>query len=114
MTKYQHTRTAFIKALNELLTKQLFRLQDAKELNNLEKCHLPGLSSCMDWQTDLMTEMQMTEMKPKDVIKLEKVPLVVSYPQKTHCLRMDCIITCCRLEKNTTTSEREPRIEYGV
>ena len=36
-TKYKHTQTAFIEALNKLLTKQLFRLQDAQKLNDPEK-----------------------------------------------------------------------------
>ena len=35
--KYKHTHTAFIKALNKLLAEQLFKVQDAQELNNPEK-----------------------------------------------------------------------------
>ena len=37
MTKYKHTHTAFIKALNKILTEQLFNVQDVKELNDPEK-----------------------------------------------------------------------------
>ena len=33
-TKYKHTRTAFIEALNKILAEQLFKVQDAQELND--------------------------------------------------------------------------------
>ena len=36
-TKYKHTHTAFIKVLNKLLTEQLFRVQDAQDLNDPER-----------------------------------------------------------------------------
>ena len=48
-TKYKHRHTAFVKALKKLLVEQLFKVQDAKELNNPEKLsstwikHLYGL-----------------------------------------------------------------------
>ena len=34
MIKYKHTHTAFIEALNKLLTEKLFKVQDVQELNN--------------------------------------------------------------------------------
>ena len=34
MTKYEHTDMAFIEALNKLLAEQLFKIQDAQDLNN--------------------------------------------------------------------------------
>ena len=37
MTSYKHTHTAFIEALNKLLTEQLFIVQDMQELNDPEK-----------------------------------------------------------------------------
>ena len=40
LTKYKHTHTAFVEALNKLLTEQLFKIQDAQELNNPEKVSL--------------------------------------------------------------------------
>ena len=49
MTKYKHSHMAFIKALNKLLTEQLFRVQDTQELNDPKKVvltcvkHLYGL-----------------------------------------------------------------------
>ena len=39
MTKYKHTHTAFVEALNEILAEQLFKVQDAQELNDHEKYH---------------------------------------------------------------------------
>ena len=36
-TKYKHTHTAFVEALNKLLVEQLFKIQDAQELNDPEK-----------------------------------------------------------------------------
>ena len=48
-TKYKHTHTAFVEALNKILTEQLFKVQDAQELNDPEKVsatwvkHLYGL-----------------------------------------------------------------------
>ena len=76
-TKYKHTHTAFVEALNKILTKRLFKAQDAQELNDPEKIsatwvkHLYGL---VDELNDTQTEM--IGMKPKDAIKLNKVPTV--------------------------------------
>ena len=82
-TKYAHTHTAFVEALNKILTERLFKVQDAQELNDPEKVsatwvkHLYGL---VDKLNDTGTEM--IGMKPKDAIKLNEVPLVAgeSYP----------------------------------
>ena len=68
-TKYKHTHTAFIEALNKILAERLFKVQDAQELNDPEKVssrwvkHLYGL---VDELNDMETEM--VGMKPKDVI----------------------------------------------
>ena len=83
MTKYKHTHTAFVEALNKILTERLFKVQGAQELNDPEKVslrwvkHLYGL---VDELNDMETEM--IGMKPKDAIKLKEVPLVAqeSYP----------------------------------
>ena len=82
-TKYAHTHTAFVEALNKILAERLFKVQDAQELNDPEKVssrwvkHLYGL---VDELNDMETEM--IGMKPKDAIKLNEVPLVdrESYP----------------------------------
>ena len=82
-TKYKHTHTAFVEALNKILAERLFKVEDAQELNDPEKVssrwvkHLYGL---VDELNNMETEM--IEMKPKDAIKLKEVPLVAreSYP----------------------------------
>ena len=76
-TKYKHTHTAFVEALNKILVERLFKVQDAQELNDPEKVssrwvkHLYGL---VDELNNMETEM--IGMKPKDAIKLNEVPLV--------------------------------------
>ena len=76
-TKYKHTHTAFVEALNKILAERLFKIQDAQELNDPEKVssrwvnHLYGL---VDELNDMETEM--IGMKPKDGMKLKEVPLV--------------------------------------
>ena len=76
-TKYKHTHTAFVEALNKILAERLFKVQDAQELNDPKKVssrwvkHLYGL---VDKLNDMETEM--TGTKPKDAIKLKEVPLV--------------------------------------
>ena len=76
-TKYKHTHTAFVEALNEILAERLFKVQDAQELNDPERVssrwvkHLYGL---VDKLNDTQTEM--IGMKPSDAIKLGQVPLV--------------------------------------
>ena len=66
-----------MEALNKILGERLFKVQDAQELNDPEHVsatwveHLYGL---VDELNDMETEM--TEMKPKDAIKLNEVPLV--------------------------------------
>ena len=76
-TKYKHTHTAFVEALNKILAERLFKVQDAQELNDPEKVsatwvkHLYGL---VDELNNMETEM--IEMKPKDAAVLDEVPLV--------------------------------------
>ena len=85
MTKYAHTHTAFVEALNKILVERLFKVQDAQELNDPEKVssrwvkHLYGL---VDELNDMETEM--VGMKPTDNIELNEVPLVTreSYPEE--------------------------------
>ena len=77
MTKYKCTHTAFVEALNKILTERLFKVQDAQELNDPEKVssrwvkHLYGLVDKLN-----NTETVMIGMKPSDAIKLNEVPLV--------------------------------------
>ena len=82
-TKYKHTHTAFVEALNKILIERLFKVQDAQELNDPEKVsatwvkHLYGL---VDELNDTTTEMIGT--KRKDAIKFKELALVAreSYP----------------------------------
>ena len=115
-TKYTHTHTAFVEALNKILAERLLKVQDAQELNDPEKVssrwvkHLHGL---VDELNDMETEI--IGMKPKDAIKLNEGPLVTERVifQKRYCLRMDCIDTYYNLVKNTMTSDTEQPIGYG-
>ena len=117
-TKYKHTHTTFVEALNKILAERLFKVQDAEELNDPEKVsatwlkHLYGL---VDELNDTTTEM--IGMKPKNAIKLYEVPLVSreSHPpeDELYCLRMGCIDTYYNPEKNTVTSAAEQLIGYG-
>ena len=82
-TKYKHTHTAFVEALNKILAEMLFKVQDAQELNHPEKVSsrwVKHLYRLVDELND--TETEMIGMKPKDAIKLKEVPLVAreSYP----------------------------------
>ena len=76
-TKYKHTHTVFVEALNKILAERLFKVQDAQELNDPEHVsatwvkHLYGL---VDKLNDTQTEM--IGMKHKDAIVLDRVPLV--------------------------------------
>ena len=36
-TKYKHTHTAFVEALNKMLAERLFKVQDVQELNDPDK-----------------------------------------------------------------------------
>ena len=46
-TKYKHTHTAFVKALNKILAERLFKVQDAQELNDPEKVSSRWVKHCM-------------------------------------------------------------------
>ena len=76
-TKYKHTHTAFVEALNKVLIENLFKVQDEQEMNDPEKVSatwVKHLYELVDKLND--TETQMTGMKPKDAIKLNQVSLV--------------------------------------
>ena len=47
-TKYKHTHTAFVEALNKILAERLFKVQDAQELNDPEKLSLRWVKHFMD------------------------------------------------------------------
>ena len=70
-TKYTHTHTAFVKALNKILAETLFKVQDAQELNDPEKVSSRWVKHLYELVEELNnTETEMRGMKPKDAIKL--------------------------------------------
>ena len=76
-TKYAHTHTAFVEALNKILAERLFEVQDAQELNDPEKVSSRWVKRLYGLADELNnTETEMIGMKPKDAIKLNEVPLV--------------------------------------
>ena len=76
-TKYKHTHTAFIEALNKILAERLFKVQDAQELNDPEKVSLRWVKHLYRLVNELNdTTTDMIGMKPSDAIKLDQVPLV--------------------------------------
>ena len=93
-TKYKHTHTAFVEALNKILAERLFNVQDAQELNDgpsgprvsgphpehVSATWVKHLYGLVDELND--TETEMIGMKPKDAIVLDQVPLVAreAYP----------------------------------
>ena len=84
-TKYKHGHTAFVEALNKVLAVNLFKVQDAQELNDPEKVSstwVKHLYKLVDRLND--TKTQMTDMKPEDAIKMKEVPLgnQKSYPRE--------------------------------
>ena len=86
-------------------------MNDPEKLSATWVKHLYEL---VDELNDAVTEM--IEMKPKDAIKLDEVPLVAreSYPEDRYCLKMDCIDTYYNLMKNTMTNNAEQLIGYGL
>ena len=76
-TKYKHTHTAFVEALNKILAERLFKAQDAQELNDPEKVSATWVKHLYVLVDELNhTETEMIGMKPSDVIKFNEVSLV--------------------------------------
>ena len=77
--KYTHTHTAFVEALNKILTERLFKVQDAQELNDPLRVssrwvqHLYGL---VDELNDTTTEMIGISIKLNEVALVDRE----SYP----------------------------------
>ena len=82
--KYKHTHTAFVEAFNKELAKLLFKPMDAQELQDPEKVSsiwIKNLNKTVNKMNN--TVLLMTDMKPKDAIKLDTVPLDKKYPEET-------------------------------
>ena len=84
-TKYKHTHTAFVEAFNKELAKLLFKPMDAQELQD------PSQKVSTIWVKNLNKSVNkinntvslMIDMKPKDTIKLDTVPLDKTYQKET-------------------------------
>ena len=80
--KYKHTYTAFVEAFNKELTKLLFKPVDAQELQDPEKVStiwVRNLNKIVNMMNN--TKLSMIDMKPKNAIKLDTVPLDRTYPE---------------------------------
>ena len=83
-TKYKHTHTAFVEAFNRELAKLLFKPMDAQELQDPEKVStiwVKNLNKIVNKMNN--TKSSMIDMKTKDAIKLDTVPLDKTYPEET-------------------------------
>ena len=81
-TKYKHTHTAFVKALNKVLVEQLFKVQYAQELNHPERVSSTWAKRLYGLDCLNETKTQMTGMSPKEAIELKEVPVVKRYPSE--------------------------------
>ena len=60
------------------------------------------------------TVSSMIDMKPKDAIKLDTIPLDKKYPEEPYYPRMDCIDTFINLANNMETKKDEQQTLSGV
>ena len=82
-TKYKHTHTAFVEVFNKELAKLLFKPMDAQELQDPKKLStfwVKNLYSIVNKMNN--TKSSMTDMKPKDTIKLDTVKLDKTYSEE--------------------------------
>ena len=82
-TKYKHTHTAFLEVFNKELAKLLFKPMDAQELQDPKKLStfwVKNLYSIVNKMNN--TKSSMTDMKPKDTIKLDTVKLDKTYSEE--------------------------------
>ena len=75
-TKYKHTHTAFAESFNKILAENLFKIQDAQELNDPEVVATTWVKHLYNLEDRLNdTKTEMTGMKPNVAIKLDEVKL---------------------------------------
>ena len=83
-TKYKHTHTAFAEAFNKELAKLLFKPMDAQELQVPEKVSMIWVKNLKNTVSKMNnTVSSMIDMKPKDAIKPDTIPLNKTYPTET-------------------------------
>ena len=84
MTKYKHTHTTFVEALNKILAERSLKVPDAQEFNDLDKVSLTWVRHLYGLDDELNdSETDMIGMKPSDAIKLNHDPLAngENYPE---------------------------------
>ena len=83
-TKYRHTHRAFVEAFNKELAKLWFKSMDAQELQDPEKVSKIWVKSLNKTVKKMNNTVSlMIDMKPKDPIKLDTVPLDKVYSKET-------------------------------
>ena len=83
-TKYKHTHMVFVEVFNKELAKLLFNPMDAQELEDPEKestIWVKNLNKIVNKMNN--TKSSMIDIKPKDAINLDTVPLNKTYPTET-------------------------------
>ena len=91
-TKYKHTHTSFVEAFIKELAKLLFKPMDAQELQDRQKVStiwVNNLHKIVNKMND--TKSSMIDLKLKDAIKLDTVPLDKIYQKKAYYPKMDHI-----------------------
>ena len=84
LAKCKCTHTAFTEAFNKELTELLFKPMDAQELQDPGKVStiwVKNLNSIANKMNN--TKPSMTDIKPKDAIKLDTVQLDKTYPEES-------------------------------
>ena len=83
-TKCKHIHRAFVEAFNKELAKLLFEPMDAQELQDTEKVStiwVKNLNKIVGKMNN--TKSLKIDMRPKDAIKLDTIPLNKTYPEET-------------------------------
>ena len=82
--KYKHTHTAFVEDFKKELTKLLFKPMDAQELQDSEKISTIWVKNKNKIVNKMNnTKSLITDMKPKDAIKIDTISLDKTYPEET-------------------------------
>ena len=82
-TKYKHIYRAFVEVFNKELVKLLFKPMNAQELQDPEKLFtiwVKNLNKIVKKMNNTVSSM--IDMKPKDAIKVDAVPLDKKYPEE--------------------------------
>ena len=114
-TEYKHTHTAFVEAFNRELVKLLFKPVDVQELQDPEKVSttwVKNLNKIVNKMNN--TKLSMIDMKPKDAIKLDTVPLDKRYSEETVLSEDGLYGYLYHLTNNMETKKDEQQILFGV